>query len=144
MQLHPDVRCAIRSEVNILISGACAETRRSAARLIHEWTNPRGAPFLVVGSSANGRPQLRRVRDLVKRSERSTVFIEEVAELDPSTQKGLLQLVRGKADAAVRIIASTGIDLFQRVKVASFRADLFYRLNTIHLELEARPMLVHG
>ena len=142
MQLNLDLRCAIWAEVNVLISGACAEVRQGAARMIHEWTNPRGGRFVVLKSS--GRAQLRVLRELFQRREPATVFIEEAGELDLSLQDTLLSLLRSSAGDAVRVIAGTGVDMMARIKAARFRPDLFYRLNTVHLVLEPQSVLVHA
>ena len=135
MQLHPDVRCAIWSEVNVLISGGNAEARRSAAQLIHHWTHPRGGQFLTVKDGGTG-PQLRRVRALSEKSEPGTVFLEEVADLDDHMQRTLESLLQSAAEG-IRFIATSSADLFERVQAAQFRSDLFYGLNTIHLVLDA-------
>jgi DNA-binding NtrC family response regulator len=37
---------------------------------------------------------------------------------------------------ACRIIATTTVWLYDRVRQGSFNADLFYRLNTIHIRLD--------
>src|SRR4051812_1680152 len=109
MQFHLDVRCAVWAEVDILISGACAESREGAARMIHEWTNPRGGRFVVLRSNDEARLQLRLLREIFHQREPATVFIEEAGELDRPMQAELLELLQSKTNEAVRVIAATDV-----------------------------------
>ncbi|MDQ1559188.1 MAG: two-component system, NtrC family, response regulator AtoC, partial [Pyrinomonadaceae bacterium] len=78
-------------------------------------------------------------------AEGGTLFLDEIGELSLAHQAKLLRLIDhgeiypiGSAlpvRVNVRIIAATNHDLRQRVSRGLFRADLFYRLNTFHLEL---------
>jgi DNA-binding NtrC family response regulator len=145
VQLNADVRCAIWSEVNMLISGGDSVERREVARLIHEWTHPRGhAEFVEVTADTRGAVQLQRVRAFLERGIAGTVFFDEAADFDRRTQQRLLPILPSSLDTAVRVIAATGVDLFERVQKAAFCPDLFYRLNSIHLVLEPRAFLVHA
>ena len=143
MQLHLDIRCAIWSEVNMLISGGDSLRRRQIARLIHELTHPRGdGEFLEV--SPNGSGAVQRVRAFLKRGIAGTIFFEEAAGLDTKTQQRLLPVLHTGVDTAVRVIAATGVDLFERVRKATFSADLYYRLNAIHLVLDPRACMMRA
>lgn len=77
-------------------------------------------------------------------AEGGTLFLDEIGELPLALQPKLLQLLQerqyrplgGKARSAnVRIVAATNADLPARVKDGSFRADLFYRLSIVPIEV---------
>jgi DNA-binding NtrC family response regulator len=75
----------------------------------------------------------------------STVFLDEVGELSPAAQAALLRVLETKRFSRVgsakeiavdvRIIAATHRDLDAMVEAGTFRADLYYRLNTMTLRL---------
>jgi transcriptional regulator with PAS, ATPase and Fis domain len=70
-----------------------------------------------------------------------TIFLDEVAELPPSTQVRLLRVLEtgefirvGSSKVQktnVRVIAATNIDIIRAVQQGKFREDLYYRLNTV-------------
>ncbi|MDR2651512.1 MAG: sigma 54-interacting transcriptional regulator, partial [Prevotellaceae bacterium] len=74
-----------------------------------------------------------------------TIFLDEVAELPLSTQVRLLRVLESgefmkvgssavqKTD--VRVIAATNINLSQAIQNGRFREDLYYRLNTIPINI---------
>jgi transcriptional regulator of acetoin/glycerol metabolism len=143
VQLQPDFRGAIWSEVNVLISGGDAQARLRTAQWIHDYTHPGGGAFLIIGAEAP-RALLKRLRSFCRDKMQGTVFIEEVGQLDEKIQTGLLELVQACANHAVRIVAGSGCDLFALVSSAGFSGDLFYRLNSVHLTLETQPLTVYG
>jgi DNA-binding NtrC family response regulator len=75
----------------------------------------------------------------------STIFLDEIAELQPAMQAKLLRVIETgqfmrvggtKAiDVDVRIVAATNQDLSQAITTGAFRADLYYRLNVVTLHL---------
>lgn len=74
-----------------------------------------------------------------------TLFMDEIAELDPGLQAKLLQVLQdgqfcrigGKEDTRVeaRIVCATNRDLLEEIETGRFRADLFYRINVVNLHL---------
>ena len=74
-----------------------------------------------------------------------TIFLDEVGELPMSTQARLLRVLEygeflkvgsskvQKTD--VRIVAATNIDLVLAIKNGKFREDLYYRLNTVPIQV---------
>ncbi len=72
-----------------------------------------------------------------------TLFLDEIAELPVALQAKLLRVIEEKQVWAVgatrpqpvdvRIIASTNRDLAGEIDAGRFRADLFYRLNVVHV-----------
>jgi transcriptional regulator with PAS, ATPase and Fis domain len=75
----------------------------------------------------------------VELANHGTLFLDEVAELPPSSQTVLLRILDGQpfypvgsnreVTASVRMIAATNRDLETCVADGTFREDLFYRLN---------------
>jgi len=78
-------------------------------------------------------------------ADRGTIFLDEVGELEPATQKKLLRVLQlgqfervgGQATIQVdaRVIAATNIDLEAAVGDGRFREDLYYRLNVVRIDL---------
>ncbi len=76
-----------------------------------------------------------------------TIFLDEVAELPLSTQVRLLRVLESgefmkvgssksqKTD--VRIIAATNVNVQEAIRKGKFREDLFYRLNTVSIQIPA-------
>jgi two-component system, NtrC family, response regulator AtoC len=74
-----------------------------------------------------------------------TIFLDEIGDLNPSTQKKLLRVLQCgefervggsvtiKADA--RVVAATNKDLDAEVAAGHFREDLYYRLNVIRVDM---------
>jgi transcriptional regulator with PAS, ATPase and Fis domain len=76
---------------------------------------------------------------------KGTIFLDEIAEMKPSTQAKLLRVLEDRRfhrlggseiiEADVRIIAATNRDLPEEIDEGRFREDLFYRLNVFPIEL---------
>lgn len=64
------------------------------------------------------------------------LVIREVHTLSPSEQTALLHLL-DTLDANRRVITTTSADLFADVLRGTFNAELFYKLNTLHIMFAA-------
>jgi transcriptional regulator with PAS, ATPase and Fis domain len=74
-----------------------------------------------------------------------TIFLDEVAELPLGTQVRLLRVLEtgefikvGSSKPQktnVRVVAATNVDIPNAILKGSFREDLYYRLNTIHIDI---------
>jgi len=91
-----------------------------------------------------------------------TIFLDEIGEIDASTQVKLLRVLSEERSferlgsntslkVDVRVVAATNKDLAQLVREGKFRDDLFFRLNVVTLELpplrarkEDLPLLVRS
>lgn len=82
---------------------------------------------------------------VLARCHNGVVFLDEIAELPPSTQVALLRtLQEGKArriggnvdlDAAPRVVSATHRDLDELVADGRFRLDLVFRLSSVVIEI---------
>lgn len=74
-----------------------------------------------------------------------TIFLDEIGEMPLGTQARLLRVLEtgeflkvGSSKAQrtdVRVIAATNVNLLEAVKVGKFREDLYYRLNTVPIQI---------
>ena len=74
-----------------------------------------------------------------------TIFLDEIGEINPSTQVKILRVLQEREfervggektiKVDVRVIAATNRNLLEEVKKGAFREDLYYRLNVVHIEV---------
>lgn len=78
-------------------------------------------------------------------ADKGTIFLDEIGELPPSLQIKMLRVLQEEEivplgstfprKVDLRVIAATSKDLHEEIKNGSFREDLFYRINVIHIYL---------
>jgi hypothetical protein len=144
-----EIDATAQSELPILITGGDTISRRSLARRLHDRSGRCDRPFRVIDRVTfidlcdrwiSGRgPELDGLAG-------GTVFIEEVAHwtLDEQAQFSdrLERFARARSASVVsmqqtplRIVSGSACCLIDLVDERLFRADLFYRLNMVHLVL---------
>jgi DNA-binding NtrC family response regulator len=84
-------------------------------------------------------------KGLLELGDRGTVFLDEIGELSPGAQAKFLRFLEEKAfrrvggasdvRVDVRVIAATNRDLEPSIKDGKFRADLYYRLSVLPVQL---------
>lgn len=146
---------------NILIIGETGTGKELLARTIHQLSPRSKGPFIVLDctllqetifeSEVFGYEKgaftgaFTSKKGLVELADGGTLFIDEVGELPIFLQKKFLRFIQEKTflkvggtkflKSDVRIIAATNKNLEEEVKKGNFRADLYFRLNTIVIEI---------
>jgi DNA-binding NtrC family response regulator len=144
----------------ILITGESGTGKEFAANIIHRLSKRADEPFLAVncgaipeniveselfGSRKGAFTGAVNKKGLFEEAEGGTLFLDEVAELSQAVQVKLLRFLQSREirrvgenenrTLDVRIIAATNRDVIADVKNGTFREDLYYRLNTFHVQL---------
>lgn len=152
---------AAQSNSTVLITGESGTGKELIARAIHLAGTRKHEPFIAVNIAALpenlieselfGHVKGAFTGALADRNGRfaqathGTLFIDEIGEVPPGIQVKLLRVLQfgvyervGETtprEANVRIIAATNRNLEQEVKSGNFRADLFYRINVVPIEI---------
>jgi two-component system response regulator HydG len=149
------------TDSTVLIQGESGTGKEVIARYIHSLSNRTDGPCLSINCGALPENLLESelfghvkgsftgaVRDkqgLFAAARGGSFFLDEVGEMPPSLQIKLLRVLQereaipvGATEAIpvdVRIMAATNRDLEEEMRRATFRSDLFYRLNVIAINL---------
>jgi transcriptional regulator with PAS, ATPase and Fis domain len=162
-QVLQEVDCAANSDAKVLITGESGVGKEVVAQLIHSRSRRRqanlvaincaGVPDTLLASELFGHVRgsftdaHRDKQGWLEQANRGTIFMDEIGEMSLQMQALLLRFLesgeiqRVGSDRAtptfvdVRIIAATNRRLIDQVASSSFRSDLFYRLNVIHIEI---------
>lgn len=153
---------AAKTDYNILVTGESGTGKEMVSQAIHHVSNRSDKPFVALncgaiartlmeselfgyeagaftGAKQSGHP------GKIELAHGGTLFLDEIAEMPLEMQVSLLRVLQEKTvirvggikpiQVDVRIIAATHKDLWEEVQAGRFRADLFYRLQGIHLVL---------
>jgi DNA-binding NtrC family response regulator len=149
------------SDSTVLITGESGTGKELVAKAVHANSERKYMPFVPVSLGAlpenlveselfghekgafTGASYMRRGR--FELADGGSLFLDEIGDISQKTQIDLLRVLQNRRfvriggsqelEADVRIIAATNRDLEASVKEGTFREDLFYRLNVIHIPL---------
>ena len=149
------------SRSTVLITGESGTGKERIAHAVHDVSDRKGKPFLVVNCGAIPEALVEselfghekgaftgansRKLGIFREADGGTVLLDEVGELPLGVQVKLLRVlqekkVRGIGESNespidVRVLAATNRVVEEDVKSGKFRQDLYYRLNVIRIEV---------
>ena len=155
------LRAIAPTDATVLIQGENGTGKELVAKAVHQNSPRKNKPFVPLNISALPESILeselfghepgaftgavaRRIGKF-EHANGGTLFLDEVGEMPPETQVKLLRVLEdrkitrlGSNDERsinVRIVAATNADLKAMMEAGTFREDLYYRLNVLHVQL---------
>jgi DNA-binding NtrC family response regulator len=152
-----------RSEASVLITGESGTGKEVMARHIHARSLRKDKPFVSVNCAAIPDNLLeselfghekgaftgavaRRIGTF-EEANGGTLLLDEISEMDTRLQAKLLRAIQERVidrvggsqpvRVDIRILATSNRNLADEVRKGTFREDLLYRLNVVHLRLPA-------
>lgn len=155
------IRKVAASKTSVLITGKSGTGKELVAKAIHYNSRRRNGPFVSISCGAMPETLLEselfgyqkgaftgadsNKSGLLEMADGGTFFLDEIGDAPLSIQVKLLRVLQemefkrigGTKDihVDVRVLAATNRDLLECVKNETFREDLYYRLNVIHINL---------
>ena len=151
-----------KSDLSILIRGESGTGKELIAQSIHNNSNRKNQPFIAVNCAAvpenllesqlfgydkgtfTGGPKDGK-QGLFELANNGTIFLDEIGDMPLELQTKLLRVLQEKQimpvgshnviNIDVRIISATNKNLEQMIDNSQFREDLYYRLNTIPINI---------
>jgi two-component system, NtrC family, response regulator AlgB len=149
------------SSISVLLEGESGTGKEVLANYIHKTSARSDKPFVKINCASIPDNLLESelfghmkgsftgaIKDRQGRFEVAnggTIFLDEIAEIAPSTQVKLLRVLQNKEferigdnvtrRVDVRIIAATNKNLDEALKEETIREDLFYRLNGVRIKM---------
>lgn len=146
---------------NVLILGESGTGKEVVARAIHQSSPRRQRTFVPINCGAIPAELLERelfghekgaitgalaaCKGQFEIAEGGTIFLDEIGDMNPTMQVKLLRVLQERVfervgsclsqRCDVRIIAATHHNLEDSITKGTFRADLFYRLNVVPIEM---------
>ncbi|MFW6414903.1 MAG: sigma-54-dependent transcriptional regulator [Thermodesulfobacteriota bacterium] len=149
------------TSINVLVTGESGTGKELFARAIHENSTRQESPLMII--NCGGLPENlveselfgyrkgaftgadRAKKGLLEKADKGTCFLDEVGELQMSTQVKLLRCIQdgsfiplggtNTVNTDVRFVAATNKEIEQEVAEARFREDLFYRLSGVIIKI---------
>lgn len=155
------IRISARTDANVLLCGETGTGKDLLASVIHRGSHRSRGPLVKVGctllpatlieselygheeGSFTGADQGRKGR--FELAEGGTIYLDDVDDIPLEQQAKLLRVIEEKVfervggntpiKANVRIVASTKLNLLDKIAAGTFRQDLYYRLDVLRVRV---------
>lgn len=140
------VKQVAQGESRVMVSGEAGSGKEVVARLIHKSSRRMHNSFVSLSPAAVTEQTFEMaLASMVAQAKGGTLFLDEIADLTAPMQARLLKFLQEglipdpqtgmPTEADVRVMSSTTQDIKKWVDDGKFRADLFYRLSVVPIEV---------
>ena len=162
-QTKKDILLFASTDSSVLITGESGTGKEIAARAIHQASNRNKGPFIKVNCAAIPRDLIESElfghkkgaftgathsrKGAFLQANNGILFLDEIGDLPFELQPKLLNAVEEKSitpigaekamPVSLKILSATNRDIATMIHESKFRADLYYRLNTVCLDMPA-------
>ncbi|MCP4355313.1 MAG: sigma-54-dependent Fis family transcriptional regulator [Proteobacteria bacterium] len=140
------IKQVAKGDSRVMITGDSGAGKEVVARLIHRYSLRSEESFFVLNPAAISENTFElTLYSILENASKGTLYLDEVGDLSLNMQGKLLKFLQegivenpetgARKEVNLRIIASTSFDLKDLISKKEFRADLFYRLNVVPIEV---------
>ena len=131
--LYRLVARVMNTDLSVLITGESGTGKSLIARAIHDFSDRRSQPFVVVQTADLA--GMDGPSSLLHRARGGSLVFDEVSDYDDDAQARIVRMLDMLNDTAPRIMATSQTDLTARMEAGHFRQDLYYRLGGVALQV---------
>ena len=161
LEIYKTIGKVARTDATVLVTGETGTGKELVAEVLHANSLRRQGPLVRVACASLPETLLEselfghekgsftgayiQRKGRFELAHKGTIFLDEIGEMSPSTQKKLLRVLQEREFERVggstpikvdtRVIAATNKTLADEVAKGSFRADLYYRVNVIVIHM---------
>lgn len=160
-EIYRLIEAVADTDATVFIQGESGTGKELVARAIHNRSSRRDKEFVPINCGALPRDiienelfghvkgaftgSITEKAGSLELAQGGTVFLDEIAELEPDLQVKILRVIeekhfrrlggRDSINLNVRFIAATNMDVQQAMEEKKFREDLYYRLSVVEIHL---------
>lgn len=161
LHIYEVIKQIAGTRTSVLITGESGTGKELIARAIHEESDRRDGPFVVINCGSIPDTLIESEifgykkgaftgathdkKGLFEIAHTGTVFLDEIGELSPAMQVKLLRVLQERVfkpvganedvTVDIRIISATNRKIEEEVMAKRFREDLFYRVNVVEIKV---------
>jgi two-component system response regulator PilR (NtrC family) len=161
LHIYEVIKQIAKTRTSVLITGESGTGKELIARAIHEESDRRDMPFVVINCGSIPDTLIESEifgykkgaftgaahdkKGLFEFAHTGTVFLDEIGELSPAMQVRLLRVLQERAFKPVganedvmvdiRVLSATNRIIEEEVIAGRFREDLFYRINVVEIKV---------
>jgi len=133
--LYRLVARVMNTSLPVLITGESGTGKSLIAHAIHDFSDRRTLPFVVV--SPNDLQGMDGPSMMLARAKGGSILFDEVSDLSDEAQSRVVRMLDALGDNAPRVMSTSQTDLMARMEAGQFREDLFYRLGGVTITVPA-------
>lgn len=131
--LYRLVARVMNTDLPVLISGESGTGKSLIAKEVHDFSDRRNLPFVVVNASEL--TDIEGPARVLARAKGGTILFDEIGDIDDEVQGRIVRMIDAPGESSPRFMATSQTDLADAMEKGRVRQDLYYRLNgaTVHV-----------
>ncbi|WP_372885440.1 response regulator [Shimia sp.] len=125
--LYRLVARVMNTDLPVLISGESGTGKSLIAREVHDFSDRRNLPFVVV--NAGELTDIEGPARVLARAKGGTILFDEIGDIDDEVQARIVRMIDSPGEHSPRFMATAQTDLADAMEKGRVRQDLYYRLN---------------
>ncbi len=133
--LYRLVARVMNTDLPVLISGESGTGKSLIAKEIHDFSDRRNLPFVVV--NAADLSDLEGPAKVLAKAKGGTILFDEIGDIDDEVQARIVRMMDTPGEHNPRFMATSQVNLNAAMDSGSVRQDLYYRLNGAAIHVPA-------